>query len=287
MSNDTSLEPPFLPVELEREIFELAAHSRPCSVPTLMLVASRVKAWVEPLLYGTIFVAQSYEPEPSGYPTLSGSDSFLDVIRAKPTTLLRASVRHVFASSQDATWLLSTCLQIENLFVIGLGLEEHLTTLAALQLKRLCCSLVEIFLSISKIDFTHQLFSHLTHLWHFAHVGKAELWSGLALIPHLTHLTFSHPGFLPLYLGFLDTCKSLRVLVHREFGGGSYETEGGTVQLAENHRFVWMNHTNSTDYQADWLVGAHTGTDFWSKAEDFVARRKAGQIPAGQYSLDG
>ncbi|KAJ7089493.1 hypothetical protein C8R43DRAFT_1050599 [Mycena crocata] len=288
MLDDTSLDPPFLPVDLEREIFEMAARSRPCSIPTLMLVASRVKAWVEPLLYRTIFIFHKYDLVAAGYPTLHCSGSLPHVIREKSITLLFTSVRNVYlsdVSGEEATWLLSTCLQIENLFMMGFRLEEHLTALAVIQLKRLCCSLAEIFPSISKIDFTHRLFAHLTHLWHFAHVGKTELWSGLALVPHFTHLAFSNPGFLPLYLGFLDVCKSLQVLVHLKLGGGSYETGGVTIlQLAENHRFVSMN---CMDYRPDWLIGAHTGIDFWSKAEDFVARRKAGQVPAGQYKLDG
>ncbi|KAJ7121829.1 hypothetical protein C8R43DRAFT_1136349 [Mycena crocata] len=53
---------PVLPVELEREIFEIAAHSRPRSVPTLVLVASRVKVWVEPFLYRTIFLDAYTQP---------------------------------------------------------------------------------------------------------------------------------------------------------------------------------------------------------------------------------
>ena len=40
-----SLTEPRLPVELERKVFELAAHSRPKSIPTLLLVAHRVKIW--------------------------------------------------------------------------------------------------------------------------------------------------------------------------------------------------------------------------------------------------
>jgi hypothetical protein len=36
---------PILPPELEREIFEICAISRPASIPNLMLVAQRVKEW--------------------------------------------------------------------------------------------------------------------------------------------------------------------------------------------------------------------------------------------------
>jgi hypothetical protein len=36
---------PILPTELERQIFELCALSRPVRIPKLMLVAWRVKEW--------------------------------------------------------------------------------------------------------------------------------------------------------------------------------------------------------------------------------------------------
>ncbi|KAJ7887662.1 hypothetical protein B0H14DRAFT_3430691 [Mycena olivaceomarginata] len=42
---------PMLPAELEREVFEICSLSRPVSIPTLMLIAKRVKEWIEPLLY--------------------------------------------------------------------------------------------------------------------------------------------------------------------------------------------------------------------------------------------
>jgi hypothetical protein len=36
---------PFLPAELEREIFEIAALCNPRSMPSFILVAQRIKAW--------------------------------------------------------------------------------------------------------------------------------------------------------------------------------------------------------------------------------------------------
>ncbi|KAJ7830725.1 hypothetical protein B0H14DRAFT_2593136 [Mycena olivaceomarginata] len=42
---------------LERTIFKVAALARPTTIPILMLVAGRVKYWVEPLLYRIIITA--------------------------------------------------------------------------------------------------------------------------------------------------------------------------------------------------------------------------------------
>ncbi|KAJ7157714.1 hypothetical protein C8R43DRAFT_1125381 [Mycena crocata] len=50
------LNSPTLPTELEREIFELTALSRPVSIPKLMRISWRVKDWVEPFLYRTLVV---------------------------------------------------------------------------------------------------------------------------------------------------------------------------------------------------------------------------------------
>ncbi|KAJ7879703.1 hypothetical protein B0H13DRAFT_1571256, partial [Mycena leptocephala] len=47
---------PLLPPELERIIFELAAFVNPASMPSLLLVAPRVKIWIEPLLYETLII---------------------------------------------------------------------------------------------------------------------------------------------------------------------------------------------------------------------------------------
>ncbi|KAJ7847805.1 hypothetical protein B0H14DRAFT_3453508 [Mycena olivaceomarginata] len=43
-----------LPVELERKIFEIAAQSNSMFIPTLLLVAHRVKTWLEPMLYSVV-----------------------------------------------------------------------------------------------------------------------------------------------------------------------------------------------------------------------------------------
>ncbi|KAJ7121819.1 hypothetical protein C8R43DRAFT_1112098 [Mycena crocata] len=275
---------PVLPVELEREIFEIAARSRPGSIPTLVLVASRVKFWVEPFLYRTI-ILDEYTQLVEGYPALS-CRSFPRVAQGKPSSLFRDSVRHLLLSvvveGIDVHCFLTTCSQIENLFLMGHHrLPIYLPAIAALPLKRLHCNLDDLFPSYSQISFTHQLFSHLTHLWHLSHVGDPAIWPGLALLPHLTHLAFNSEDFIPLFLTFLDTCKSLRVLVHLQFSGA--DPPHIEVQLAEDTRFLSMDFGDIID---DWQIGAHTGIDFWSRAEDFVVLRKSGQIPeARQYRL--
>ncbi|KAJ7095067.1 hypothetical protein C8R44DRAFT_813875 [Mycena epipterygia] len=47
---------PRLPPELERLVFESAALSHATDIPNLILVAWRIKNWVEPLLYRAVLV---------------------------------------------------------------------------------------------------------------------------------------------------------------------------------------------------------------------------------------
>ncbi|KAJ7131494.1 hypothetical protein C8R43DRAFT_956995 [Mycena crocata] len=47
---------PGIPLGHERHIVEMLAVSHPISIPTLMLVAARVKEWLEPLLYRTLVI---------------------------------------------------------------------------------------------------------------------------------------------------------------------------------------------------------------------------------------
>ncbi|KAJ7134005.1 hypothetical protein C8R43DRAFT_639224 [Mycena crocata] len=136
-SDATNMLPPLLPPELEREIFEMAAHIRPIGILRLMLVASRVKIWLEPLLYRTIalsvhpFRASSDHPNPQW-------KSFMHVVQSNPVAFLLASVRHLYLAdsvpSEHAKWLLSTCSGIENLSIQGIKRSDLLPSIAHLPL---------------------------------------------------------------------------------------------------------------------------------------------------------
>ncbi|CAK5266550.1 unnamed protein product, partial [Mycena citricolor] len=51
-----------LPEDVERYIFEIGAFSNPRSISTYMLVARRVKIWLEPLLYRTLVTGSEAIP---------------------------------------------------------------------------------------------------------------------------------------------------------------------------------------------------------------------------------
>ncbi|KAJ7108160.1 hypothetical protein C8R44DRAFT_803721 [Mycena epipterygia] len=70
--NHVPLEARF-PLELERAIFELCARSRPPTIPGLLRVAHRVRAWLEPLLYEMLRLTEA-----------SRTPGILDAVLAKP-----------------------------------------------------------------------------------------------------------------------------------------------------------------------------------------------------------
>ncbi|KAJ7109570.1 hypothetical protein C8R43DRAFT_1043136 [Mycena crocata] len=268
---------PYLPLELERQIFEMAAHIRPLSILTLMLVASRVKIWLEPLLYRTISVSMPPLDVVQGHLNPSW-ETLIPAFKSKSIPFLRHSVRNLFiyhdVPEEHSEWLLHACSGIEDLYIWSAD-HIHPSTLADLRLKRIHCVINYLFGHGVQIDFTHSFFSHLTHIDVFDSISDIDMWTQLSLIPHLTHLAFNGVDSVPLFLCLLRACASLRVLVVLNPG----PPDADMAQLSEDTRFVL---TNCTAFFQDWQMGAHAGIDFWSRAEDLIAKRRSGEIPAAE-----
>ncbi|KAJ7461151.1 hypothetical protein FB451DRAFT_1498347 [Mycena latifolia] len=276
---------PILPTDVERLIFEICALSWPLNIPTLMLVAWRVKVWAEPLLYRTIVQHGEVNPVIQGCPAID-LETLERVLRSKPRLFFEDFVRNLsmYHTPKDLEELiLSTCSRVENLWIVT-G-SHSLPLISTLPLKRLHCSLQDFF-SPNPINFTLPLFSRLTHLevLEFPKRVDRKMWSGLALIPNLTHLSFNSQEFLPLWTELLDTCKSLEVLIY--LWGDSIplalESHQDGHNLARDPRFVVME---CRDFLGDWQMGVHHAVDYWSHAEDFIAMRRSGKVDALQYEI--
>ncbi|KAK7000973.1 hypothetical protein R3P38DRAFT_1801042 [Favolaschia claudopus] len=116
---------PVFPPELEREIFEICALSQPPAIITLLLVAQRVKYWIEPLLYRTM--ALEY---PNKARRNFTSDFVPSSIRAKTPIFLQQSIRHLaFCKTNDdldakADIILAACPRVENLLILELSYKR-------------------------------------------------------------------------------------------------------------------------------------------------------------------
>ncbi|KAJ7670049.1 hypothetical protein DFH06DRAFT_160167 [Mycena polygramma] len=299
MLSDGSPESFVFPPELERVIFEVAAASAPRSIPQLALVAWRVKIWVEPFLYRTIVVAD-HRPRLHANFAKSGihiraieSGTFTSIIHARET-FVHDTVRQILLSHlaiQEETVVLSTCAAVENLWITctAPASSPHLVArFGDLRLKRLHAAVETLFgPDANLVDFGHSFFAHITHLEIFdlPSVVDEDVWGGLAQIPRLTHLAFNGGGFIPMCRVLLRICPSLRVLCIALLSPPNDAFHHSTNQngLRCDLRFVVLV---CSKYIEDWIHGAHTGRDFWFRAEGFIEKRKSREINPLEYYLD-
>ncbi|KAJ7707208.1 hypothetical protein B0H14DRAFT_3643677 [Mycena olivaceomarginata] len=266
-----------LPAELERKIFELAAHARSKSIPTLLLVARRVKTWLEPILYSVFVFSDPIDGHVCFDPV-----QFSFLIQSQE---ISEHVRHLFVSHELGPHLdlvLASCSAVQNLALGSSLWPDHLPFLSTMPLRRLSTAIANAFPAIA-VDFTHPLFSNLTHLELMDRLEDApwEEWKGLALIPNLTHLAFLMQKSLAVFQGALDACPALQVLVYLYFKGIVYE-EIHLQPLAQDTRFICMP---APPFASDWQIGARDGDDFWVRAERFIAQRVSGQVDRGTFVL--
>ncbi|KAF8185832.1 hypothetical protein K438DRAFT_1973677 [Mycena galopus ATCC 62051] len=273
-----------LPPELERDIFEIFARSNLKSIPTLLLVAHRVKIWLEPILYDVVVFC---------YP--SPGHLFFDAARF-------SSALHSRAFSQHVKNLLCTNVKVPRLEAIfancsavqNLALVVKNSTLppfpSSMPLRRLYTKLERLF-PLTGVDFTHSLFAQLTHLELMDGPlgGQREWahWRGIAPIPNLTHLAFLMDHSVTVFQGALAACPTLRVLVYLYYAnpvdpGDDPDLADVFESLARDTRFVCVPAPN---FIRDWEIGARGGEDFWVRAETFIAQRDAGEIDPETFVL--
>ncbi|KAJ7116892.1 hypothetical protein C8R44DRAFT_791609 [Mycena epipterygia] len=272
---------PKLPEDVERLIFEIAAFLRPPSMPALILVAQRVKAWIEPILYSVLNLCSAPEPDK---PMLQlPLDTIRDFIKSRPT-FLQAHVRHIrlYGFDDDAyadfMQILSLCKATIDLQLLLAESPTLLPLLGQLPLQRLAVNVGQLFPTPATTDFLHPALTQITHLHLFDwHDGGWEPWSGLAKMPRLTHLSFLN-NLVPnnVWMAALTHCKSLEVLAivcSDERGLDNYAPDG--AELGSDPRFVMVV---VTDTLVDWESGARGRRDYWERADEFVAKRRMGKI---------
>ncbi|KAJ7489107.1 hypothetical protein FB451DRAFT_1024520, partial [Mycena latifolia] len=261
---------PILPLELEREIFEITARLYPWMVRTLLRVAHRVLGWIEPMIYETLIVNQK-----------ALHPSFLLALKTKPAGFLH--VRNLLLGTQlllapdELNMLLSACSAVVNL---ALFRPHHsmLPHLAAMKLQRLRAELYSLFNSVV-IDFTHPLFTAVTHLdtrdW--GSVPRYSDPSGFASLPALTHLNICNASCAVL-CSLLLGCKKLKVLILSTYSLQSCKNASRNLSI-DDPRFVLMTYGGGG--MVDWEAGTRGERDYWERADLFVAKRRRGEIRPG------
>ncbi|KAJ7856788.1 hypothetical protein B0H13DRAFT_1641286 [Mycena leptocephala] len=269
-----------LPPELERVIFEISALSRPIDIPNLMLIAWRVKEWVEPLLYRIVLLSSSLKSrEIPGFPVFT-ADILLRVIASKPPGFLQNAVRHLLLDYQagqpsDVDAIFMACNRVTNLFQSF----APTTNVRALQhLQRLAISWDQAFLDHSLVDNPSSFLNNLTHLelldgyWNRESVD--HVCGQLALIPSLTHISFNEvPDENTIFYTALLENVRLHCFVFLSVSLGYVDD---AQPLLEDDRLVCIEQDE--DFRVDWLRGAHSGEDYWALADAFIAAKRAGRV---------
>ncbi|KAJ7463981.1 hypothetical protein FB451DRAFT_1370402 [Mycena latifolia] len=265
---------PSFPLELEREILEMAAYRDRALIPTLLLVCRRVHTWIEPLLYRVIVVEYDVETR------LLAVEAAME---SKPARFLQTTLRHLYLSGLPSRMpryknLLEHCPGIINLFLDVTFTSDLLPALSIMRLQKLAISVP--FPSSLRLD--HSLFLSVTHLDIYAddldNVGNWDEWSPLASLPVLTHLCLSDQMsnvILPQVVA--DCSKLLVVLILVDF---SMAEEFSNALTVTDPRLVV---TSVVDYVADWERGAWGGDDMWARADEFLARKRLNEIPSTSF----
>ncbi|KAJ7699102.1 hypothetical protein B0H16DRAFT_786499 [Mycena metata] len=278
------------PPDLERLIFEVTALSRPVWIPTLMLVAWRVKNWVEPLLYRIVFIRPQIRTlGPYGFPPLT-TELLLRTIANKGPQFLSNAVQNINFDTfvleiTDLAIILDACTGLRNLV---LNIAPGPCLLAIGSLNHLCRLEIVANAILLIEDDVRPVFPCLTHLELMSSVddetGVSDLelpktYAALRRLPQLTHLAL---GMLPTQLVVetiqqVDAQTPLRLesivfLVERSLANAPFPED--------DPRFVCVIYDIA--YRLDWLRGADTGDDYWKAADCFIAAKRAGAIDRTQ-----
>ncbi|KAJ6463121.1 hypothetical protein C8R47DRAFT_1225246 [Mycena vitilis] len=136
-------------------------------------------------------------------------------------------------------------------------------------LRRLHCPLGALF-GYESIDFTFGMFASITHLELFdvpEDIGldiDENVWMELANLPHLTHLAFNDEQYIRICLSLL---RSPRL---------DFPPRSSCPTVSDRRE-------GSRDATRGWIMGAYRGEDYWPRAEDFVERRKSGEVAPLEY----
>ncbi|KAJ7673641.1 hypothetical protein DFH06DRAFT_1318784 [Mycena polygramma] len=251
---------PRLPPELERLVFEFAALARWSEIPKLMLVAWRVKDWIEPLLYRVIFLTAQWTPleaQLSGYPTVP-IDALLTAVSKKSDAFLDSAVHHIFFDFEYAT-------------------KDQLPVSAMNLLLARCPHVASLFGPDISIH----------HPYDFRCLRRPAL-DLSTVLPHITG-AFTVPYFRSVtHLELLnddwedddDDDPDLGFRFWTELNLGNLTNQ--SAYFSDDDRFVLVRQTY---WRVDWLRGADGGEEFWALADEFIAARRAGKVDRSLYSI--
>ncbi|KAJ7065447.1 hypothetical protein C8F01DRAFT_1125636 [Mycena amicta] len=270
-----------LPPELERIIFELAATELPKSIPTLSLVACRVKEWLNPILFRTLVITSSNTDHFSHVFLSCHIDVFQAIVLQNPP-LFKNTVRNVIfldLSRQEQEIVFAACPNLENICIDSNAGVRHLQSGAALarleHLSHLSIEMEDLCSRLREVHPGHPCFVHITHIRLVVDTlpedppgsAVAQRWRAFAELPNLTHVVV-HGLWAREILFLLASCRMLRALIleiYRTSLLAKYE------EACKDVRFVL--YLSSEGIRRGWRDDLRGKVCFWDRAERFIAQR--------------
>ncbi|KAJ7073607.1 hypothetical protein C8F01DRAFT_1271269 [Mycena amicta] len=305
---------PYLPPELERTIFLAVTLAAPSEARTLMLVAWRVKEWVEPLLCRTLIITMhrhiSLHNVSSTIPKLTPR-SFYELVERRRKVNPLSSSESFFTNSVEnlvlvALWpddirrILTICCRTKELLALG-GAGTLLRVRGTLEplmgLRRLQCNLNKYFdLPASASLDSQPVLAHLTHLHMLdrgEHTGAENtlVWSHILALPALTHLACSSThweALLPvkcdMVIAALQPSGALCAFLLVEHADLEEFDADHDPRLKTNPGFVYLPE-GLGGWAAEWSDGVLTGNDLWARADELILKRWTGEVGRDEYKL--
>ncbi|KAJ7027328.1 hypothetical protein C8F04DRAFT_1122599 [Mycena alexandri] len=281
----TGLAPdPRLPLDLERTIFELAALSFPKAIPIFLLIAWRVKKWVEPILYRVLIIA----PDTSGFSDYPVFSQEIILRKISNPALLQDSVRHLFMDdstpSAELGKIILACSRVISLAYSSPEPSQDLF-LHKDCLRHLTISVDAFIACLLPESSRDDLLPNLTHLELLDTFGSlhefelpADVSRPLALIPNLTHLALNGIQYNASLINLLRVDSRLLCIVL--FCDGVNPDH----PLSNDDRVVFVKQ--HADYRLDWVRGINTGESYWSLADSFIAARRGSRLNIQHHKIN-
>ncbi|KAJ6453107.1 hypothetical protein C8R45DRAFT_1039629 [Mycena sanguinolenta] len=286
---------PFLPPELEREIFELVAANDPVdnwthqdvgdTVLALPQVCRRVQSWIEPIIYERISLLHSFDGE-------EPVPKFLATIDARPASFFAAHVKYLYFDRYIPLPAIQRVLSVCT-GTVSVGCHHPYLALAPLlaplPLHRLC---VSEFALPSKPDLPPWAAS-LTQLG-LTVVLPPDPVTAFAALPSLTHLAVDYealnpdnpdnPGAGVALSRLLHAVPRLRFLVLLTASKTDYKWAHQRLRedgFADARFYVHLRPISD----GTWDAWSRRVPDVFAEAEEAMERRRA--VAAAKAGMEG
>ncbi|KAL0953673.1 hypothetical protein HGRIS_004871 [Hohenbuehelia grisea] len=266
---------PILPLEIQRDIFELTAKTHKGTAATLARVSRGAQTWMETIIYEVICLSNRRQ-----------CSRFMFTIDNRPAHFFVAHVKALLLPYQihddQTARILAKCSAVVNLAcwapTYPMAVAEVQDALSLRQLTIRMSTLCRI----GDTGHTHPTFTHLTHLWLIDDCISWMSYTGFHHLRALTHLALDFSAVSPTILAravaalslILGQCTTLQVcllLTHKhemEEKLRVLEAEG----LGDS-RLVVLAQRISVDNWENTARAEHHRLSSWAIASEVVRRR--------------